>query len=153
MTVGPWKPISLETYQLRISDVDIRSTVSPSLDAKVDVTVSLSAAGPAVASVQIKGPDGALLLGQDLIKITEPPVKAQFALSAGTFELWYPVGYGKQPIYTVEITIADEVSVNSFRPAIKIRKNSYHLFISKETFWTRSLRSSRFGVRSSFKMN
>ena len=109
MTVGPWKPISLETYQLRISEVDIRTSVSEKLDAKVDVHVFLSAARPAVASVQLRGPDGAVLIGQSAMKTTETPFEAHFALSAGTFELWYPVGYGKQPIYTVDITIADNM--------------------------------------------
>ncbi|TCD70426.1 hypothetical protein EIP91_003507 [Steccherinum ochraceum] len=108
MTVGPWKPIYLETYQLRISDVDIRTQVSEKLDAKVGVHVTLSAAQPAVASVHLKGPDGALLIGQSAMKITESPFSAKFSLSAGVFELWYPVGYGKQPIYTAEIIIADE---------------------------------------------
>lgn len=110
MTVGPWKPIYLETYQLRISDVDIRTKVSEKLDAKVDVHITLSAARPAVASVKIKAPDGTLVIGQESMKITDPHVVAQFTLSAGAFELWYPVGYGKQPIYTAEIIIATEVS-------------------------------------------
>ncbi|KAH8106015.1 glycoside hydrolase family 2 protein [Cristinia sonorae] len=108
MTVGPWKPIYLETYQVRISDLDIRTKVSETLDAVVDVHISLSAAQPAVASVNINGPDGVLFVGQHSIRISESPIVANFALSAGTFELWYPVGYGKQPLYTAEIIIADE---------------------------------------------
>ncbi|CCM04064.1 uncharacterized protein FIBRA_06223 [Fibroporia radiculosa] len=108
MTVGPWKPIVLEAYQARITDIDIRANVSEDLSANLDVNFVLSRDNHSIASVNLKGPDGALVTGQNSIKISDSEAKARFKLSAGTYELWYPVGYGKQPQYTVEIEVADE---------------------------------------------
>lgn len=109
MTAGPWKPISLETYQARISDVDIRARVSEDLSASLDVSFTLSRDDHSIASVNVRGPDGSLVTGQSSIQIQQSEAKARFKFSAGTYELWYPVGYGKQPLYTVEIEVKDEV--------------------------------------------
>ncbi|PCH41492.1 glycoside hydrolase family 2 protein [Wolfiporia cocos MD-104 SS10] len=108
MTVGPWKPIKLETYQARITDVDVRARVSEDLSAVLDVTFSLSRDNHSIASVNLRGPDNSLVSGQNSIKIFHSEAKARFKMSAGTYDLWYPVGYGKQPLYTVEIKVADE---------------------------------------------
>lgn len=39
MTVGPYKPITVEHYTSRISDVRVESEVSEDLDVAVDVTI------------------------------------------------------------------------------------------------------------------
>jgi beta-mannosidase len=44
------------------------------------------------------------------IKTNSGQFRANFGFSAGFLELWYPVGYGKQPIYTIEIEVIDEVN-------------------------------------------
>ncbi|KAH9948346.1 glycoside hydrolase family 2 protein [Amylocystis lapponica] len=108
MTAGPWKPISLETYTARITDVDVRTRVAEDLSANLDVSFSLSSEDHSIASVSLKGPDGTPVASQTSIKISHSTARAQFKLSAGTFELWYPVGYGKQPLYTIEVEVADE---------------------------------------------
>ncbi|KAI0952282.1 hypothetical protein AcV7_008145 [Taiwanofungus camphoratus] len=108
MTAGPWKPISLETYEARITDIDIRSKVSEDLSANLDVNFTLSRDDRSIASVTLKGPDGSMVIGQSSIKISNSNARAQFKLSPGAYELWYPVGYGKQPVYTVEIEVADQ---------------------------------------------
>ncbi|OCH90937.1 glycoside hydrolase family 2 protein [Obba rivulosa] len=108
MTVGPWKPIKLHTYQTRITDVDIRSKVHENLSANLEVNFSLSSSDHTIASVSLKGPDGTLVMGQNNIKIKDGHALARFKLSAGAFDLWYPVGYGKQPMYSVEVQLANE---------------------------------------------
>lgn len=108
MTVGPWKPIRLETYSTRISEVDVRSTVSENLDAFVSVAFKVTAAEPVVASIELLNANGNLVVGSTDVKVTKEG-KVEFKLSNGAAELWYPVGYGKQPLYTVKITIADTV--------------------------------------------
>lgn len=112
MTVGPWKPIKLETYTARIIDVDIRTTISPELNATVNVNFSLSISGRVVSSVQILSPSGALVIGQRGLRV-DTLGKANFGLSKGAYDLWWPVGYGEQPMYTVEITIEDQVCSKS----------------------------------------
>lgn len=110
MTVGPWKPIKLETYESRISDVDIRSKVAEDLSATVDVTFNVSDTSLVIATVLLKRPNGATLIGASNIKVRDGVAHTNFGLSKGAYEPWYPVGYGNQPIYTIEITMADEVS-------------------------------------------
>ncbi|OSC98975.1 glycoside hydrolase family 2 protein [Trametes coccinea BRFM310] len=108
MTVGPWKPIRLETYNVRIADIDIRQKVDEKLGANLDVAFELSSNSQSIASVSVKDPEGRILIGQSNITIKSERAEAHFKLSAGVLELWYPVGYGKQPIYSVEIQITDK---------------------------------------------
>ncbi|KAI9069247.1 glycoside hydrolase family 2 protein [Trametes sanguinea] len=108
MTVGPWKPIRLETYNVRIADIDIRQRVDEKLSANLDVAFELSSNSQSIASVSVKDPEGKVLIGQSNITIKSERAEAHFKLSAGVAELWYPVGYGKQPIYSVEIQITDK---------------------------------------------
>lgn len=110
MTVGPWKPIRLETYVTRITDIDIRPKVNEKLGAAVDVTFELSREDHSVASVSVKDPEGKVVIGQSNIPIRSHKAEAHFKLSPGVIELWYPVGYGKQPIYSVQLQITDKVS-------------------------------------------
>lgn len=109
MTVGPWKPISLETYTTRITEVDIRVNIAENYTANVDVNFILSAPNPVVASVMIFKPSGDLQIGGSEMRINGGEGKANFAMTKGAYEPWWPVGYGEQPIYVVEITITDQV--------------------------------------------
>ena len=109
MTVGPWKPIHLQTYSTRISDLDIRIDVNEDLAAVINVSFTLTSAEKCIATVQIKKPSGGLLIGGSNIPVTGSR-QTEFKCSAGTYDLWWPVGYGAQPLYTVEVNITDEVS-------------------------------------------
>ncbi|KAH7930093.1 glycoside hydrolase family 2 protein [Leucogyrophana mollusca] len=108
MTVGPWKPVYLHTYQTRLTDIDIRSKVSESLGVKLTVDISLSEKTSGAASVVLKGPQGATIVKESSIKTTSGSARAEFQFNPGDLDLWYPVGYGNQPLYTVEVQIADE---------------------------------------------
>lgn len=111
MTTGPWKPIHLETYTARITDVDVRVTISPELNATIDVSYTLSVSGRIASSVEILSPSGALVIGQRGLRV-DTQGSANLCLSRGAYDLWWPVGYGEQPLYTVEITIEDQVCGN-----------------------------------------
>ncbi|RDX53645.1 glycoside hydrolase family 2 protein [Lentinus brumalis] len=108
MTVGPWKPIRLEAYTTRITDLDIRPRVNEKLGATIDVTFELSRDDHSVANVSVKDAEGKLIVGQSNLLIKSQRAEAHFKLSPGVFDLWYPVGYGKQPIYTVQLHITDK---------------------------------------------
>ncbi|KAH9927208.1 glycoside hydrolase family 2 protein [Epithele typhae] len=107
MTTGPWKPIRLETYDALIADLDIRPRVDESLNASIDVTFALSKPGTNVASVAIRDPEGKTVIDQTNISVKSSSASANFKLSAGLVELWWPVGYGKQPVYEAEVAITD----------------------------------------------
>jgi beta-mannosidase len=109
MTVGPWRPISLNFYHTRITDLDIRSSVSESLKVDLAITGSLSSASPIKATVNLTGPSGEHILKDKEMAITNAQPKAEFHFDKDALALWYPVGYGKQPIYKLTVSITDEV--------------------------------------------
>ena len=115
MTVGPWKPIRLETYTNRILDLDVRSEVSEDLLVSLSVEASFSdKENYETAAFTLKGPDGSVKLNRDKVALLpaeagSPNLKLGFKFEKGDVELWYPVGYGAQPIYTVEVELYDAV--------------------------------------------
>lgn len=109
MTVGPWKPISLHTYQNRIADLDVRSQVSEALDVKLTADFTFSEKHPGFASFVLKNPDGSVEASANKILTDTGHCKVAFDWEAGKLALWYPVGYGAQPLYTVEAELSDEV--------------------------------------------
>ncbi|KAL0577728.1 hypothetical protein V5O48_004277 [Marasmius crinis-equi] len=108
MTVGPWKPVSLQVYQNRITEVDVRSNVSSKLDVQTSIGIEFLEKASGTASVVLKGPDGAVVASDSNISTSNGHSHVSFSFKAGEVQLWYPVGYGKQPLYTVEVEIADE---------------------------------------------
>ncbi|KAF9482428.1 glycoside hydrolase family 2 protein [Pholiota conissans] len=109
MTVGPWKPIKLETYQNRITDFDVRAQVSEALDAKLSASFSFSEKTPGYASFILKKPDGSVEASAEKIPVNGAGVaKVNFEWQSGEIQLWYPVGYGAQPLYTVEASLTDK---------------------------------------------
>jgi beta-mannosidase len=118
MTCGPWRPISLEVYDSRVSDLYTCIDVDKSLKrAKVvanattegnasQVRFDVSLHGKAVASetVSTKG-------------------DASVTFHIGNPELWYPIRYGKQPLYTIRATILqDGHEVDSMAKKIGLRR-------------------------------
>ncbi|KAJ3841473.1 glycoside hydrolase family 2 protein [Lentinula raphanica] len=108
MTIGPWKPVYLELYQNRISDLDIRSVVSKDLDVKMTVEMTFSTNIPGKTSLTLRAPSGAIVASDNNIPTNEGQTRATFSFATGELMLWYPVGYGEQPIYTVESDLFDE---------------------------------------------
>lgn len=112
MTIGPWKPVTLHTYNIYLTDIDVRSDVSEALDVGVTVDLTLSAKiSGGLASVVLKSAQNSVILSESNIKVGSGSARAEFRFSPGVLELWYPVGFGKQPLYTVEVTISDPVRV------------------------------------------
>ncbi|KAG6861004.1 hypothetical protein C0995_005024 [Termitomyces sp. Mi166 len=107
MTVGPWKPISLQTYETRIVDLDVRSDVSEALDVKVSADLTLSSSATGQASFVLKAADGFVVASTTAL-MDAGHVKANFDFPAGKVDLWYPVGYGKQSLYTIEAKLTNE---------------------------------------------
>ncbi|KAL7923934.1 glycoside hydrolase family 2 protein [Trichoderma austrokoningii] len=102
LTCGPWRPIHLESFVTRIADLNIDIEVADSLDsATVNATLelqSLDNIDDKLVQVNISGPDGEAIFtgsGNSSVVIKSP-------------KLWYPVGYGKQPLYTVTATLGDQ---------------------------------------------
>lgn len=100
MTCGPWRPIVLETYVSRISDLFfhtevLESLASATVDAQAEIEYptpganikfELSISGESISSAIVPvSPDG---FANHVFEIEKPA-------------LWYPHNYGKQPLYTL----------------------------------------------------
>ncbi|KAJ1311549.1 hypothetical protein OPQ81_010033 [Rhizoctonia solani] len=123
-TIGPWRPITLETYAVRLSDVRVRQDVKEDLSAKLSVDVEVSdKSSDLSASVALKSLADAAIIRSTNITIKGGQGVAEFELAKGEVNLWYPVGYGKQALYTVEIQVADQsghqVAAHSQRVGIR----------------------------------
>ncbi|MCJ1434477.1 Beta-mannosidase B [Xylographa pallens] len=102
MTCGPWRPINLETYSSRVSDLYFTTTLDKSLkSAKVvanaevegeatEVKFELSLNGKTVGSESAQAQKGSATV---TFNVEEP-------------ELWYPHTYGKQPLYELSATVS-----------------------------------------------
>lgn len=109
MTVGPWKPIKLQAYDNRVAELDIRTNVSEALDVKLSADITLAEKKPGFATFILKGPDGAIEASSTSAPTDSGHVEVSFAFQPGELKLWYPVGYGDQPLYTVLVELTDEV--------------------------------------------
>ncbi|KAG7097004.1 hypothetical protein E1B28_004398 [Marasmius oreades] len=107
MTTGPWKPVSVQTYRNRITELDVRSKVSPTLDVQLSIRLELLEKVPGTASVTLKSPDGSMVVTDGHISTDTGHSQISFSFTPGEVRLWYPVGYGKQPLYTVEVEVKD----------------------------------------------
>ncbi|KAF3057388.1 Beta-mannosidase B [Daldinia childiae] len=101
LTCGPWRPINLEVYESRITDLWVDIDVDKSLKFAT-ITTHASTEGKA-SGVWFD------------ISYNGTPIVSQAVASGGnaTFtidnpKLWYPVRYGKQPLYTVTATLDED---------------------------------------------
>ena len=119
MTCGPWRPINLETYSSRVSDLYFTTTVDKSLkSAKVvanaevegeasEVKFELSLNGKTVASRSTQAQNGSATVS---FNVEDP-------------ELWYPHTYGKQPLYELSaIVSSSETKLDIMSKKLGIRK-------------------------------
>jgi beta-mannosidase len=109
MTVGPWKPIKLEAYSTRIADVDVRVDVSQDLDAQLDAQIAFSGAVTGTAVVELKNPAGEVVHSEPLAVRDANVAHYKQTFASNELQLWYPVGYGKQPLYSLHVTLLNEV--------------------------------------------
>ncbi|TFK75967.1 glycoside hydrolase family 2 protein [Pluteus cervinus] len=107
MTTGPWKPISLHSYTTRISDLDIRSQVSEDLSVKLSAKISSSDTQSATAVFTLEKPGGGVEVEKEVV-IEGGSAELALEWASGKLDLWYPVGYGEQPLYTVTVKLNDK---------------------------------------------
>ncbi|KAG8980228.1 hypothetical protein FRB93_009335 [Tulasnella sp. JGI-2019a] len=107
LTTGPWKPVYLQSYTSRLEDLRITSIVEESLDVKIDVDLTLSSDQPAKASIALKDASGKVLKSTE-ITLEKGSGRGTFEAKAGELELWYPVGYGKPVLHTVDVEVVSE---------------------------------------------
>ena len=112
MTCGPWRPINLEIFSSRISDLYFTSNVDKSLKS-----------AQFLAKADIEGPasDIKFDISLDGKEVASKTVKASKGHATHTFKiqdpaLWFPIRYGEQPLYTITATLVhnkDEIDTQS----------------------------------------
>ncbi|OJD30138.1 glycoside hydrolase family 2 protein [Diplodia corticola] len=121
ITCGPWKAVRLETYEAKIADLRVDYKVEDGLKA-VTGTITASVDGAAGRTVAFAGQ----LAGKVAFKAStevdgDGQAKAEFRVDAA--ELWYPHGYGAQPLYDVSATLsADSVDLHTLGRRVGFRK-------------------------------
>ena len=114
MTAGPWRPISLHTYDIRIAEVWANAIVSETLEPRVELSFELAGDG-FVGTVQVfvRGPSKTSIKENKNVKAAGGKGSITYAFGDDEVELWYPIGYGKQPLYEIEVAAIDDVSASS----------------------------------------
>jgi beta-mannosidase len=103
-TCGPWKDIRLETYEARVEDLQIDYEVDSSLS-KVSGKITAFVDGTAGDRIKFS----ANLNGEEVFNGSaelNDQRKAEVEFHVSNPKLWYPHGYGEQPLYTVNATLA-----------------------------------------------
>jgi hypothetical protein len=91
-----------------MTDLDIR-TIIGSREVLVTVNCSLSSKSQHWATIVICAQSGEELARADHLEAGRGGFNIEFSLPLKDVSLWYPVGYGEQPMYSCEVRIADKV--------------------------------------------
>ncbi|KAI6350777.1 hypothetical protein MCOR25_010404 [Pyricularia grisea] len=102
LTCGPWKPVLLETYSVRIDDLRVTYSLEDDLSgANLSVNVKTRGLLPA-ASISYE----VLIDGENVgSSTTDPRGDGEMELVIKTPKLWWPRGYGDQNLYNLEVRI------------------------------------------------
>jgi beta-mannosidase len=120
-TCGPWREVRLETYQVRIEDLRVDYKLDDSLKT-VQGTISARVEGSLSQSVVFAVYDGDRLVFKESADISDGTAKVEFHVNNP--KLWYPHGYGEQPLYQVTAkAMLDAVEVHEVTRRTGFRKS------------------------------
>ncbi|GCE26059.1 beta-mannosidase [Dictyobacter alpinus] len=107
MTAGLWRGVRLESYDARIADVHCPYEVAEDLQrVRLPVEIQLEASTQAAAQevhIALYAPSGELAAETTVRVEGQQAVHAQLALTQP--QLWWPNGYGEQPLYRLVTTL------------------------------------------------
>ncbi len=106
--IGIWKDIRLEGYSARFKDVHVRQHLNGDVAAlSADVSAEVNGKEDVNASITVTSPNGERLENEErLLTIIEGEDNyANLAIEILQPQLWWPSGYGSQPLYDVEVTL------------------------------------------------
>lgn len=101
LTCGPWRPINLELYTSRIADLCFSVEIDDSLkSAKVVAKAEIECeAVDLLFEIVFEGK----VVGAETVRVENGIASACFLKENPA--LWYPAGYGKQPLYVLKATL------------------------------------------------
>jgi len=102
MTAGPYKTVYVEEYESRMEELDVDVEVMPTLDSAI-LTVSAIVAGNVENEVTLSvlGPEQ-----EEIVSYQVHSARIQKIVIPSP-HLWYPINYGKQPLYTLTAKIGN----------------------------------------------
>lgn len=110
-TCGPWRPIVLEEYSSKVSDLSCQIKVD--MDTKTAVVkIAIQSEGCVAGdtiSVSITDPKGDVIHEVCNLPINGNHAYADIEIQDAQF--WWPIGYGHQPLYTVSSDLFTRVSM------------------------------------------
>ncbi|KAF8492119.1 glycoside hydrolase [Gautieria morchelliformis] len=115
ITTGPWRPIYFEQYTTALSIVHTKASASVTVDLLANLVVDVTLSGDVRASTNLKilmkDAGGRVIKegGRKLQPDGEAAAVVKWDFSPEDVNLWWPVGYGEQALYTVEVTLEDDV--------------------------------------------
>ncbi|KAJ4290785.1 Beta-mannosidase B [Collariella sp. IMI 366227] len=119
MTCGPWRPINLEIFETRLTDLNADSVVDKSL-ARANVKLTAAIEGKADKVKFEISLDGAQVASETADVAEGDATSVSFLVDNPA--LWYPIRYGKQPLYDIKATLIrgdEEVDVVSKRIGLR----------------------------------
>ncbi|KAF5603111.1 beta-mannosidase [Fusarium pseudocircinatum] len=119
LTCGPWRPINLEVYESHVADLYTESEVEKSLK-KADVVVHAAVEGKA-SRVRFEVSLDGKKVASETAHVKDKDATTTFHIQDPA--LWYPVRYGKQPLYTIKATLLEgDNEIDTFSKKIGLRK-------------------------------
>jgi len=107
--IGIWKDLRLEAYgAARLDDVHVQQRHdSGSVTVETQITIEQWTDASLIAEVRVTAPDGAT----QSERITLAANAATISIPIDQPQLWWPNGYGDQPLYQVEVSLLKENDV------------------------------------------
>ncbi len=113
--IGVWKEIRLEGFSSRLENVHLRQQFEQdgSVSITVDVTAESAGSAELTASLEILHPDGSRQSVEEALFWFEGDREqiANLQLKIENPQLWWPSGYGAQPLYEVKVTLKNGPTV------------------------------------------
>ncbi len=108
LTTGPWRPVRVEIYRARLSELHCPTEVTSNLEhASIHVNAACELRGTVQSNdvslhLMLYNPTGEQI-DEHTLPMTGDTIQHTFELS--TPQLWWPHGYGEQPLYRVVATL------------------------------------------------
>ena len=112
--IGVWKDIRLEGYSVRFENVHVRQSIGQ-YSALISADIQAEASGEADLKVLMKvtGPDGEQFKAKESLAsfIEGGDSFTNLSVEIPDPQLWWPNGYGEQPLYEVEVTLKQDKNI------------------------------------------
>jgi beta-mannosidase len=105
--IGIWKDIRLEGFSTRLENIHLRQTFDGDLATiSADINGEGRAPEESKAVISVTSPSGEKFLAEEsLLSLDGDDYFANLSVEIPDPQLWWPNGYGAQPLYNVEITL------------------------------------------------